>query len=350
VVVEDRPPLLTTDDGRLKGEIISQEEILAMPVLRRDYERLALLVPGVVPEPAGATGQGSFLSANGARADQTSFFVDGLSNRRVDTGGSLVRPNVNSVREFRVETSGYSARYGRNGGGAIHIGLKSGTNELHGDFFEDHRNTHFDSRRFFDKRDGRPKRDLKYNRFGAALGGPIILPRLFDGRDRTFFHFSYEGLRSSEDDLRTSAVPTLLERQGDFSQSDVFSRDPQKGGPCNLTNQMGCFANGVIPESRFDSAGAGAASLYPLPTEAAGLSKAWYSNANQRRLDDSLALKVDHQISPRDRLSFRVQRASFRSRRLLLSGSEFDWGANTSQKRLLAGLSYTRVFSPSLVF
>ena len=304
VVVTDRPPLLTTDDGRLKGEIISREEIATLPLVRRSYETLALLMPGVVPGPRGASG-GSFMSANGARADQTNFYIDGIGNRDVATGDALVRPNVDSVREYRVDTSGYSAKYGRNAGASVHVALRSGTNSLHGDFFSDTRNDLFDATAYFLNRRGADKRDTKYNRFGAALGGPLVVPKVYDGRNRSFFHFSYEGVRASVDRRTTGNVPTALERQGDFSQTGAGRlRDPQAGGSCNSNDQSGCFPNGIIPTTRLDPIGVGVANLYSLPNFTP---TRFESFSNLLRDTDSFAVKIDHQIQESDRLAFRFQ-------------------------------------------
>ncbi len=343
VVVQDRPPLLTTDDGRLKGEVISQAELVALPVLNRQYEYLALLVPGAVPSPEGADEEGSFFAANGARADQSTFYVDGVSNRSSETGGILVRPNTFAVREFRVETTGYSAKYGRYSGPAVQVVLRSGTNNLHGDFFEDLKNGLLNARFIFARRNDRAQGDLKSNQFGAALGGPIVIPSLYDGRNRSFFHFSYEGNRISRDQLRpdTALVPTLAEHQGDFSQSNKpFVKDPLTGQP---------FDNAMIPASRLDPIGLGAAELYPLPNDFTSPRSNWISLANERLNNDSLALKIDRQLYSQDRLSFRVQRIRRREWEPVFVGAEPAWGSDDRDRYLSTGISYTRSLSPALL-
>ncbi|MCS7023286.1 MAG: TonB-dependent receptor [Bryobacteraceae bacterium] len=205
--------LLNTEVGALKGDVIVQEEINSMPLDGRDFTDLAFLVPGVAPVAQG--GQGSALTVGGARADSTNFSVDGFNNRNPRGAGAQVRPNMGAMQEFRMEVSGFSAESGRMAGGIVNMSLRSGTNQFHGDVFEYIRNNIFDARAFFDPR----KLSLRRNQFGATLHGPIVLPKLYDGHNRTFFLFSWESFREVLGQSRIGRVPSVLERQGDFSQS-----------------------------------------------------------------------------------------------------------------------------------
>ena len=152
-----------------------------MPLDGRDFEELAFYVPGVSRQAPG--GSGSNLSINGARTDNTNYNLDGFSNRELRKGKAQVRPPIDSVQEFKVQVSGYSAEYGRFAGGVVNMVLKSGSNRLHGIASEYMRNDLFDARNFFDA--GKSK--LRRNQFGGSLDGPVSIPKLYNGRDRTFF-------------------------------------------------------------------------------------------------------------------------------------------------------------------
>ena len=179
VTVVSGAPALNLERGAIKGDVILYEELQDLPLLGRDFTELAYLIPGVVPKGRGA---GSFASINGARGDQTNFYVDGISNRNPVGGGAQVRPPLDAVEEFRVETSGFSAEYGGFSGGIVGITMRSGQNQFHGSLFEYKRNEFLDARRLFDQERLRLRRD----QFGGTLSGPIV-------KNRSFFLFSYEG-------------------------------------------------------------------------------------------------------------------------------------------------------------
>ena len=187
VTVSTEVALINTEVGAIKGDVILQQEINDMPLDGRDFTDLALMVSGVVPMAQG--GQGSGLNVNGARSDSTNFSVDGFNNRNPRGAAAQVRPNVGAMQEFKMEVSGFSAETGRMAGGNINMVLRSGTNQFHGDVFEYIRNSLFDSRSFFDQR----KQTLRRNQFGATLHGPVKIPGLYNGRDKTFFMFRVAG-------------------------------------------------------------------------------------------------------------------------------------------------------------
>ena len=136
--------VLNTDNGAIKGYVVTKMEIDDMPLITRDFTELALYVPGVAAAPAGEPG--SFASINGARADSTNFLVDGIDDRNVRGSAAQLRPNLDAMQEFKMETSGYSAEYGKMAGGILNMTLRSGTNQYHGSVFEYFRNNIFDAR------------------------------------------------------------------------------------------------------------------------------------------------------------------------------------------------------------
>jgi hypothetical protein len=143
--------------------------------------------------------------------------------------------------------------------------LKSGSNQLHGSLFEFVRNDLFDARNFFD----RGKSELRRNQFGASISGPVFIPRLYDGHNRTFFLVSWESYRQVQGPNSIGIVPTALERQGNFSQSfDAIGKlirikDPQASASCSATVSTGCFQGNIIPQKRLDPIALQLMQIYP---------------------------------------------------------------------------------------
>jgi len=177
-------PLLNTETAT-RGDVIAPNEILEMPLNGRDFNDLAFMVPGVQPAEQG--GKGSPYVINGARADASNVVIDGLNDENPRDAGAQARPPLDSLQEFKLETSGYSAEYGRLAGGVVNMVLKSGANQVHGGVFEFVRNDLFDARNFFDA----DKSELRRNQFGATISGPLVIPKVYNGHDRTFYLVSW---------------------------------------------------------------------------------------------------------------------------------------------------------------
>jgi hypothetical protein len=299
-------------DSASLGTVIENRQVDGLPLDGRNFYELSLLVPGAAPSAPGSAGsvRGDFaFSVNGAREDGNNFLLDGVYNvdPKLNTFG--VRPPVDAIREFETLTSSYDASFGRNPGAQINVILKSGTNAFHGSLFEFHRNGALDARNFFaPSSESKPK--YLRNQFGASIGGPI-------SHDRTFFFADYEGTRAREGTTRITNVPTLLERQGDFSQTrdtfgnPVFVRnpflpvDPMTGQPppCNAVNQTGCFPGNRIPLGFQNSIGRALAGLYPTPNRNVPLQN-FVSSPVQRDRNDSFDARIDHRAGKAD-FSFR---------------------------------------------
>src|SRR5947209_14337625 len=204
-----------------------------MPLNGRDFTDLAFMVAGVQPAEQGSKGAG--MSINGSRADGSNVIIDGFNDQNPRDAGAQARPPLDSLQEFKLQTSGYSAEYGRLAGGVVTMALKSGGNALHGSVFEYVRNDVFDARNFFDA--GKSK--LRRNQFGATVSGPVVIPKLTDGRNRTFFLASWESFRGISGTSSLGVIPTDLERRGDFSKSFdatgklVLIKDPLATGTCS---------------------------------------------------------------------------------------------------------------------
>src|SRR5262245_14209253 len=199
------------------GQVINQKTVQEIPLNGRHFVDLGLLIPGSVTPPqngfltAPLRGQGSFaFNTAGNREDTVNFMINGINLNDQVQNQITFQPSINTVQEFKVDNSTYSAEYGRSSGAIVNIATRSGNNQFHGEAFEFLRNDNFDARNIFDLTDGNKDGNLdkppfKRNQFGAALGGPII-------KEKTFFFFSYEGLRQRQGLALGGNVPTDAQR------------------------------------------------------------------------------------------------------------------------------------------
>ncbi len=332
-------PLVETVSNSL-GKVTSGREILDLPLNGRNFSQLGVLQAGAAPltqglaEAGGALRAGHAYSINGVRPESNDFLIDGARNiNNVDSGFAL-KPPPDAIAEFRIITGGAAAEFGGNLGSNTNLVIKSGSNELHGSAYEFFRNDVFDARNFFSK-DVEP---LKQNQFGATLGGPLK-------KNRTFFFGFYEGFRNRQGVTRTAAVPTALERQGDFSQSADSS-----GQVPPLINYL--FGQ-PIPGNRIPAAAINPVSLnllnfYPLPNVAPNL---YTSTQVLQNNTDQFGARIDHQLSHRDEIFGRYlfsQSSSIDP--LSISGANvpgFPVSGDLRTQNFL--LSETHTFSPVLI-
>lgn len=257
ITVSGAVTLVETVGGTIK-EIVDQRRMVDLPLNGRNPLQLQLLVAGAVPSTGTVSlGQNTAISVNGARGIANNYMLDGGDNNDPLTNTASLLPNPDALEEFSILTNNYSAEYGRNSGAVVNAITRAGTNQLHGGLYEFLRNDALDARSFF----ALQKSKLRRSQFGATLGGPVYLPKLYNGRDRTFFFFSFEGVRDRKGDtLSNLVVPTALERRGDFSQSALKPLDPATRAR---------FPNDVIPANRFDPAAVKFIELMvPLPNTA----------------------------------------------------------------------------------
>lgn len=287
VVVVGQVPIVDTTSPALSG-LVDEKKIRDLPLNGRGFERLALLQPGVffITTSVGSivTGKGIKLAVNGARDRQNLFMLDGLeiNDGRNSTPGGMAGAllGVEAVREFQVLTSTYSAEFGRAGGAIINAVTKSGTNEFHGSFFEFLRNDALDARNFFDPSKNPP--EFKRNQFGGTFGGPIGIPGLYRGKNRSFFFLNYEGLRERLGISGVSVVPNELARRG-------FVPDPRAGRLIEVE------VSPVIKPFL---------DLFPLPNgRDLGLGLAEFRFSRSRPTDENFfVVRMDHKFSDKDSL------------------------------------------------
>ena len=291
ITVTEAPPVLNTDSGT-RGQTITAAEIAEIPLDGRNFSDLALLTGGVIPKGDG--GDGSY-AVNGARADNTGFVLDGMNNTQRRNTGAVINPPIEGVQEFKMITSGFSAEYGRYAGGVLTAVTKSGTNRLRGSLYEFLRNDALDATGYFDV----TKSKLRRNQFGATVTGPVWLPKLYNGRNRTFFLFTWESLRLVDGKTQRGIVPDPGMLRGDFSKAvDAFRR------PLKITDPLARapFANNQIPLSRLDPVASKLAAYFPAPNLSGPNN--FISQGNGTTRYDNFGIKVEHLLTPKDRLTF----------------------------------------------
>jgi hypothetical protein len=231
ITVEGGAPLINTESAAV-STVVDRQFVANIPLNGRSFQSLIALTPGAITAPGASPGLSGEFSVNGQRTEANYFMVDGVAaNTGVGSTGGIGFANgmtpsetalgttqsmvsVDALQEFRIDTSTYSAEYGRTPGAQVSILTRSGTNEWHGTAFDYLRNGVLDANNWFNNRAGLAKTTERQNDFGGTLGGPVHIPGLYNGKDRTFFFFSYEGMRLSVPQAaKTLMVPDMSLRQ-----------------------------------------------------------------------------------------------------------------------------------------
>ncbi|HEY1902757.1 MAG TPA: TonB-dependent receptor [Terracidiphilus sp.] len=265
VVVDSAPPMLQTDSSEL-GQVIDSKQIEELPLNGRDYTQLVSLTSGVIKLKEGSSlngyssssngNAGGNFAVNGMRGMLNNYILDGIDNNSNDNGQNVLKTSVDAIAEFRVETSNYSAEFGRSGGAVINATIKSGNNDLHGSAFEFARDVAMDARQYFEPA-GSPKAPFSQNQYGGTIGGRIV-------RDKMFYFVDYQGSRVSTSSIDFSSVPSAAEVSGDFS-ADAPIYDPATTvlGPSGNVISRTQFPGNIIPTNRLDKIAHNYALLYP---------------------------------------------------------------------------------------
>ncbi|MBY0373066.1 MAG: TonB-dependent receptor, partial [Bryobacteraceae bacterium] len=249
---------------------------------------------------------------NGGRAATNEVLLDGAANTTAFSNQTAGLPQVDAVQEFRVLTSPYAPEYGRTSGGVISFGLRSGSNDFHGSLHHFLRNSVLDANGFNANRAGRPRQQLQRNQFGGVFSGPVWIPKLYQGKNKTFFFFGYEGLRERQAGSFLGTVPTELERRGDFSQTrDVTGPliqmfDPattrlDPAAPAGTTRFIrDLFPGNVIPGNRIQRIGQNLLSFYPTanqPGRGQSSVENFFSAAPSQSDQNRVDVKIDHALT-----------------------------------------------------
>jgi len=371
-LVERTPSNFTTSiDTHYIGEV---------PLPGRDIQALIQLVPGMTqsigpsgnlfgfdsdfgqfPDPTHLNGSG--VSANGGQAGANAWYLDGSLNSVLGVENIVVNPSVDSISEFAVVNNGLTAEWGWTSGAVVNVVLKSGTNALHGDLYEFNRNSFFSATNPFARRDasGAPflQPRVNWNNFGGTLGGPVRVPHVYNGKDRTFFFISYDFSDLHENKPNILTVPLPAEKQGDFTGDPRFAPVCGVGGATNCLYDpyattgpdvnglfhRTAFTTPVVPPNRIDPLAAFYLASYPNPNFLDPLQQGpsgckntcnnYIGPAGSGLTNHNISLKIDHTISERHKLFGEwLYNPSY------YSNFRFPWNGPTAQTQTGINASY----------
>jgi hypothetical protein len=366
--VTSTAPLLDTESATL-GTDISSQSIKELPLMNRSFFGLTFLAAGVTEVSGAGTSDnypsGTNFTSNGQRNATAEVRLDGslLSAPEQGEGGNsnvYYEPLVEGLQEMKVQNNSFSAEFGNNGGTVVNMAMKSGTNAFHGSGWYFMQRPQWQARDFFNPKYFvgnpvlNPKPDSRRDQGGFSVGGPIK-------RDRTFFFVDFEKVRSSNASSGVATVPTVAERNGDFSglTNNIYDPNVNCGTPTNVIRpQVGFNCGGqaigpanVIPAGEINPIGIAVLNLYPQPTNGDEFNNYnWTATTNAP--DYQFDIKVDHQLNDRNQLSTRYSRGWYNFTTPLTLGDGFDndgikSGVTVAQN---ASLEYTRTINPRIVW
>lgn len=349
--------LLQTENASV-GTVIDSAKIVDLPLNGRNFIQLAQLVPGVqagtpgsitVRRGRGSVGQtdaaygSTAASANGSRDTANRFYLDGIEQMDYDAMTYAFSPSVDSLAEFKVQTSTYSAEYGGAPGGQINMITKSGTNTYHGTLWEFNRNDALTQSYDAIARKSVTSPRLNRNQFGANVGGPVFLPKVYRGRDKTFFFFNWEsGYAAQGASAQYRIVPTQAQRNGDFT-----GLKDSRGNALTLRDPLGIgIVNNIVPKSALSPQTLAFLQYEPLPNTSNGVFNYLTTPASAVSRQKNFTTRIDHTLSSKDLIAGRY-----------LFNDTYEagtpvWGhdeRNNLGRTQNVSVSWTRTLRPTLV-
>ncbi len=320
-------PLLQSETSSV-GNTLENKLLMQFPLLQRDIMGALRAMPGVITSSQVGDARGgrnvfnSTFSVAGGRTSTNEVLLDGAPNTIGDFNGVVSVPPQDAVMEMRVETNAYSAEFGRSGGGAVNIVTKSGGNEYHGTSFYYHQNNWLNANSFTNNRQGRnpdgterlPRPIVRRHQYGATFGGPVKLPGICEGKDKTFFFFAWEGRRERDPIQGLFSVPTELERAGNFSQTvaavgsalqPVIVYDPTTSAISGGQRTRQPFGGNIVPQSLFNPVAVRVLRDMPggnRPGDPGTNRRNYYYQDKQEYTRDLLNSRVDHFFNGKHRL------------------------------------------------
>jgi hypothetical protein len=364
VTVTGQPSSLETETSSL-GQVLSNKTILDLPVNGRNSYSFAALVPGVLAS-AGFTQTAfdeyndQFVSINGSRPNQNAFLLDGGMNTQPALSGPGYYPSIDLVQEYKVQTNNFSAEFSNTSGGVINVITKSGSNHLHGSLYEFFRDTGLNANDYFANAAGLARAPFHYNQFGGSVGGPIF-------HNKTFFFFSYEGLRWTQAVTTTATLPTMAQRTGDFSTTrnsagqvipiyDPFTTTPDPANPGQFLRTQ--FPGNKIPAGRIDPVAATLMGYIPPPNQpgdpVTGANN-FISNTSSPIIKNEFSLRIDHALTEKSKLFARYSIADTSQVRPPIFGSDPKFAVSApilgpdTLRQMQTTIGDTTVLSPSTV-
>jgi outer membrane receptor protein involved in Fe transport len=351
VTIEGLSSMVETENSTV-GATVSGVAIYELPLNGRNTLDLVKTLPGVTPTNPDSGAAGNY-SIGGQRTDSVTYLLDGGMNNSLLGNDVVANPNPDAIAEFRVLESNYTAEYGRNAGGIISVVTKSGTNDLHGTAYDYVRNNYFDANSFFNNEQSLPVPVLKRNQFGGTLGGPIVIPKLVNGRNKLFFFFSYEGQRQTALDTTPGKVTTYTPQEalGNFSALGTGSNNPVAQYLANnpyYQSNPALAAQGIIDPTKIDPVAQAYFSNHLIPTSPTGFlfpQAAATANYNQ------FLGKFDYNLTGKDTLT-----GTFTTNSFPLFNAFGGNGANvvgypdtSGNDTYFASVAYVHTFTPTLL-
>lgn len=418
VTVTAAPPLLQAQNASI-GQTIDERQVNNMPLQTRDWTTLTNLAAGVSSNKGPGNSQANVDGQNFTQNDYRLNGVDdnaevnsnghitgpGRSSTNPGNGYAVIVPPPDAIQEFKLQSGDFSAEFGHSTGGVVNAVLKSGTNHLNGDLWEYVRNTVFNANDYFAKQQGIARSPYHQNQFGGTIGGPVMIPKIYDGRNRTFFFFSYQGTRVTKPLSSSSDVPTAAMRSSDFtdfrdlfkyvggtktdalgrvfpqatifdpattrlvaansvdpvtgllnpSSSAVYVRDPfyTGGSLVGIKNFTGLSQDlNQLPVSRVDPNAQKLLALYPAPTSQAQQFPNYFQFAPEPNNVNQYDLRIDEHVSDKDYFFGTYDYSAEHVHQPtplpgIADGQAYAAGPGDSLRYLIA-LGYTHVFTPTL--
>lgn len=349
VTVTGETPLTEAKSDTLQ-QVIEQKEVTDLPLNGRSYIQAANYIPGAVPESSGR--DNSFV-AYGNNGLQNAFLLDGARNVNYmrgldDQQRDMVRPPLDALQEFTIQTSNYSAEFGASAGALVNAITKSGTDHIHGSVYDFIQNSDANAKNYFANTTA--KGLLVRNQYGGSFGGPVF-------KDKLFYFVAYEGLSNHSDGYNQGAVPTALQRAGDFSQTytssgtlvpvyDPSSTVAASGTTSGYTRTQ--FAGNKIPAASINPLGQMLANLYPLPNLTVGNVAYYASNIPSLGTGNNGIARVDYTISQKNSVFVRYAQTETNTfSGVGLPGAQDPGNSNVNSRGIGAG--YTRIFTPTFI-
>jgi hypothetical protein len=344
VEVSGGAPLLTTSSGTV-GHVIENKQIVELPLNGRDFTQLTLLVPGATP---GNNAGGFFIiggnnvSVTGNRSDSNNYTLDGVDNNENFFKYHAIKPSIDAIEEFKIQTNITSAQFGSAAGANVNLATKSGTNGIHGALFEFLRNNVLDARNVFAST--RPQ--YRYNNYGATVGGPIK-------KDKTFWMFNYEGSKTRQESTLLGSIPTPAMLGGDLSKDLEGKAAPVIYDPATTRTVNGKlvrdpFANNIIPSNRFDPVTKAYLDIFYTPLKPNRSGAFNIVNSNPTELDtDQFTARVDHKFSSNTSLFGRFSLSDLN----LIEPQTLPTLSRTRYNTFRnLGITFTHLFSTTTIF
>ncbi len=300
------------------GQVIDQRRVQELPLFAGNPTELTLLAPGVVNATDMRLRKPAFnnapsqITTDGNGQYNNEFTIDGVPNTFAsgNTARVAFSPPVYAIREFKIQTSAYDASVGHTIGALTNLSTASGANDFHGEVHLWERNAAFDAPNFFNNKNNTKVPIYQDHRYGASIGGPVTIPRLYDGKNRTFFYYAYEGNKWGGPGTFTGTVPTLKQRQGDFSDLLRLGSQYQIFDPRTTVAAAGGrfrrdpIPGNIIPQDRLDPVGLKIISLFPLPNSPGTTDGRNNFFAPTKALEDYYVhfARLDHSFSEKHRI------------------------------------------------